>query len=194
MIIEDNLAAYGLPPVLRRRFASLFTPRSYDAGEMVVHQQTPIEHLYFVSRGLIRFFYTRDDGREFNKSFLGSGSMGGALSAYLGDGIAPFGIQALEPTRLWSARYAQIAALYDEDPHFDRMGRLWVERLAVKKERRERSLLEEDATTRYLHFLSEYPELAQQIPLYHIARYIGVTEVSLSRIRARLARSASSAG
>ncbi|MEM9459405.1 MAG: Crp/Fnr family transcriptional regulator [Myxococcota bacterium] len=193
MTLEDNLAAFGLPTDLRRRFASLFTPKGYDAGEVIVHQGTPIQHFYFVSRGLIRFFYTRDDGREFNKSFLGEGSMGGALSAYLGDGIAPFGIQALEPTRLWSAPYAHLAALYDEDRRFERMGRQWVERLAVKKERRERALLEQDATTRYLHFLAEYPQLAQRIPLYHIARYIGVTEVSLSRIRARLARSPSSA-
>ncbi len=186
------LAAYGvlagLTEAQASRLASLFTRVAFEPGAPMARQGERLEAFWFIESGLVRFFYTRTDGREFNKSFIGAGAFCGALSAYLTDGLAPYGIEALEPTRAWVTRYAEVSALYDEDPAFGRLARHWVERLALKKERRERALLEEDATTRYRHFVREYPELSARIPQYHIAHYIGVTEVSLSRIRARLAK------
>jgi CRP-like cAMP-binding protein len=185
--LVDYALRSGLDCEQAQRLAALFEPSAFDVGEAMARQGEPLETFWFIESGLVRFFYTREDGREFNKSFIGARTFCGALSAYLTDGIAPYGIEALEPTRAWATRYAWVAALYDEDPSFGRFARRWVERLALKKERRERALLEEDATTRYLHFVREYPDLSARIPQYHIARYIGVTEVSLSRIRARLA-------
>ena len=42
------------------------------------------------------------------------------------------------------------------------------------------------AEERYLHFLKTFPDLAQRIPQYYIASYVGVKPESLSRIRKRL--------
>lgn len=47
-----------------------------------------------------------------------------------------------------------------------------------------RELLETDARQRYLNFLEENSHLMQDISLKDLAAYLGVTQVSLSRIRA----------
>jgi len=47
-------------------------------------------------------------------------------------------------------------------------------------------LLLDDAPTRYLNFLAEYPALEPRLKQYHIASYLGITPVTLSRIRANL--------
>jgi CRP-like cAMP-binding protein len=60
------------------------------------------------------------------------------------------------------------------------------ESLFIKKERREATLLLDDAKTRYLNFLEEYPGLETRLKQYHIASYLGITPVSLSRVRAQL--------
>jgi len=44
-------------------------------------------------------------------------------------------------------------------------------------------VISQDATTRYLEFMTNYPSLVNRIPLAYIASYLGVTQQSLSRIR-----------
>jgi hypothetical protein len=55
--------------------------------------------------------------------------------------------------------------------------------LLVRKELRTRSLLQQNAKERYLSFLETYPNLADRIPQYQLASYLGITEVSISRIK-----------
>lgn len=45
-------------------------------------------------------------------------------------------------------------------------------------------MLEENAKERYANFVRDYPTLLQRISLGDLANYIGITQVSLSRIRA----------
>jgi hypothetical protein len=45
-------------------------------------------------------------------------------------------------------------------------------------------MLEENAKERYNNFVNDYPTLLQRISLGELANYIGITQVSLSRIRA----------
>jgi len=46
------------------------------------------------------------------------------------------------------------------------------------------SLLVKDASQRYNELIELHPEILQRIPLGHIASYLGISQVSLSRIRA----------
>jgi CRP-like cAMP-binding protein len=50
-----------------------------------------------------------------------------------------------------------------------------------------------NATQRYQLFLRDHGPLAERLPLHHVASYLGVTNVALSRIRGRL-RAASTTG
>ena len=45
-------------------------------------------------------------------------------------------------------------------------------------------ILEEQASARYENFLKENPLLLQRVSLRDLASYLGITQVSLSRIRA----------
>lgn len=58
-----------------------------------------------------------------------------------------------------------------------------ISRALVRKVERISLLVSQDATTRYLEFLENYPGLANRIPLSDIASYLGITQQSLSRIR-----------
>ncbi len=63
------------------------------------------------------------------------------------------------------------------------------ERRFWQKEEREVQLLTMNATRRYLRLSESSPWLLQRVSQRHIATYLGMTEVSLSRIRGQLARS-----
>ena len=66
------------------------------------------------------------------------------------------------------------------------IGRIASEILYIEKSNRELSLLSKTAEERYLDLFNEQPELIQNIPLKHIASYIGITPQALSRIRKRI--------
>lgn len=169
-------------------FSKLFVVQHVEQGAHLVLPGAPLHHLYFVSQGLLRFYYIDADGREWNKSFVEEGSLAGAFSSYVLGLPAPYAIEALEPTTVLAARWSEVASLYEADPVFDRLGRRFAEWLLVRKELRERAFLELDATERYQAFLSANPSLAARLPAYQIASYLGITEVALSRIKGKLGK------
>ncbi|MFP4114257.1 MAG: hypothetical protein ACOC2Y_05130 [Spirochaetota bacterium] len=62
----------------------------------------------------------------------------------------------------------------------------------VRKCDRERELLTLDAISAYETFLAQFPGLAERLPLYHIAGYLGISPETLSRIRKKRTTSVSS--
>ena len=160
-----------------------FSARDGAAGAHVALPGADRHEVLYVVAGLLRFYYPGADGTESNKAFLAEGEFGGPLAAAaLGLSIL-YGVEALEPTRLLVAPRAAFAALVERGGAFERIGRKLTERLLVRKGLRTRSLLQDDARTRYLAFVRDHPALAARVPLYHVASYLGVTDVHLSRVR-----------
>jgi CRP-like cAMP-binding protein len=79
--------------------------------------------------------------------------------------------------------HSDFVKLADKYPGWGALARKILERLALKKERREASFLLLSARQRYEEFLLEFGGEAKEIPLKHVAMYLGITDVALSRIR-----------
>ena len=170
--------------------AALFTPREAEAQAHLVLPGTTDHEVLFVTRGLLRFYYPSGDGAEANKAFVAEGEFAGPLAAAALGLPVVYGVQALERTSVLAAPYADFARLVERDAAFERLGRKLAERVLIRKELRTRNLLLLSAKERYRHFVEDRPDLVQRVPLYHIASYLGVTDVHLSRIRRELAQAA----
>lgn len=159
-----------------------------QAGELVFAAGDDLQELFFIGSGLVRYFYVTPDGREFNKSFVSSGSVVTCLSSFLERLPAPFFTEALDTSILIAVPMDELRSLRQTDPEVERLINRFVTNLALQKEKREASFLLEDAAGRYEAFLRNFPDVAARIPQYHIASYLGITPVALSRIRGRRAR------
>jgi CRP-like cAMP-binding protein len=160
--------------------------RGFERNEYLVSAGEIADNFYFIIAGLVRFFYITEDGKEFNKNFaMENGFAGSFHSLVLG---APCGyfIQALERTNTIVLPNQLLRELYERHPCWERLGRRNAENLALVKEAREKELLLDSLETRYRRFMMEFPGLADRIPQYHIASYLGVTDVALSRIRRKI--------
>ncbi len=142
--------------------------------------------LWFVFQGLVRNFYTTKEGKEFNKSFIAAPSLCGAMTEIVTGKPSRFSIDALEDTSVIAISIPWFREMSTTNSAFKTLALVLAEQLALKKEHREAELLLDDAPTRYQHFLKESPHLFARIPAYHIASYIGITEVALSRIKKSL--------
>ena len=70
----------------------------------------------------------------------------------------------------------------------ERLARKMAEYYFLEKERKELEIVMLNATERYQLFQAEFPKIEQYIPQYHVASYLGITPIQLSRIRHRLAK------
>lgn len=166
--------------------------RRLEAGETLFAAGDQLQDLHFVSQGLVRYFYLTSDGKEFNKNFVSAGGVATSLSAFLVDQLSPFFVQALEDTLIVSVPFDQLRALRSQWGELERLINQFIADLALKKERREASFLLQNASERYEAFLLDFEAIAPRLQQFHIASYLGITPVALSRIRGRRSRKARS--
>lgn len=176
-----------LDPNRQLELVSRFEVRQVEAGYAVALPGDDRHEILFVAEGLLRFYYPGVDGRETNKAFVVEGEFAGAVaSAQLGVPLL-YGIEALETTTVLASSYRAFSELMDADPAFERLGRKLAETILARKERKARDLMLKSASERYADLLEARPDLVQRVPLYHLASYLGMTDVHLSRVRRELA-------
>lgn len=96
-------------------------------------------------------------------------------------------IEALTDSRLLAFSYKHLQSLYEQSPKWEWFGRLVAEYLAIGLEERMAGLLILSPEERYLELLeSNKQKIVERIPQHYIANYLGITPVSLSRIRKRV--------
>ncbi len=169
---------------------SCFEPRSFLTGDHVFEAGDCVSRIGFLVSGLARYYYLTRDGKEYNKAFALPGQPLTSVIALVTGQPSPFYIQALAPCDCLFMAYEKWVALCEQQPEWALLGRHLLEQLAIKKEGREADFLLLSAQERYEKFLVEYREIADRLPNYHIASYLGITEVGLSRIRRRLGMTA----
>ncbi|MBD2503088.1 Crp/Fnr family transcriptional regulator [Anabaena azotica] len=168
------------------KLTCIFQPRTLNTGEFLIRAGDIPSQIGFVVSGILRLYYVNSVGTEFTKSFCLENHFVTAYSALILKQPAPFFIEALEDSSLLVADYSQYLQLCAENSCWQTINHKFVEALYIKKEKREAELLLDDATTRYKNFLLEYPDLDCRVKQYHIASYLGISPVSLSRIRKNL--------
>jgi CRP-like cAMP-binding protein len=155
----------------------------FEKNDFLIRASDVAQNFYFITEGLVRLFYSTEDGKEFNKGFAMENGYAGSFHSLVLQAPCGFYVQALERTNTLILPNQLLRELYKRHTCWERLGRRNAENLAIVKEAREKELLLDSLETRYRRFLSEYPGLADRIPQYHIASYLGVTNVGLSRIR-----------
>jgi CRP-like cAMP-binding protein len=167
-------------------FSRNLAERCFNKNQLLIHAGEPVSDFFFINAGLVRFFYLKEEGKEYNKAFAMESDFVGSFSSMIDDTSCRYSVQALEKTEVLVIPVRLIQSGYDRHPAWERIGRRHAETVAVKKEIREGEFLLDSAETRYRRLLSDYPTLIRRVNQYHIASYLGITDVALSRIRKRI--------
>lgn len=142
--------------------------------------------------GIFRVFYVTEAGEEKILAFRDEGRMLSAFSAILEHTPSWYDIQALEDSDLLYIGLDQYAEGLRGHRCWQDISAKYVQMLFVEKERRESEFLSDNAETRYQKFKNRFPGMENRIRQYHIAAYLGMTPVALSRIRKKLQENGSS--
>jgi CRP-like cAMP-binding protein len=138
--------------------------------------------IYFVKSGVLRIYYFKGDlditeSFEFENSFVAR-----AESLFAGQPSRK-GIQAIEESNLIAIDSTKLFILFDSYPELERLFRKIIESSYVNTVNRIESLQFNSAEERYNSLIRESPDVLKRIPLKYVASFLGITQVSLSRIR-----------
>ena len=141
---------------------------------------------FYISEGILRLYYIDHEGNEVNEGFYDEGELLGPISSFVNGSPCPYYIQALEPANLVVANYHQFHAYGFDRPEILRFEITFMHNLFVRNAKRDGKRLLGNGEQRYRWFCREYPQFLERVPQYHIASFLGMTPVSLSRLRKQI--------
>lgn len=176
-----------------KRFSPLSdeAKRALEAITKVVHIQKnqdlqPIGHtcktIYFIEEGIVRIYYYKD-GIDITDSFALENNVIARVESLFTGKPSRKGIQALEDSEIVAIDADKLFRLYDSHPAIERLFRKVFEASHVETVNRIEGIQFHTAEERYKALLADAPDIIQRVPLKYIASYLGITQVSLSRIR-----------
>jgi len=159
-----------------------FRPDSLQKNDFFSKAGRIADSVAFVKEGILRSFYQIKD-RETTTFFQMPGSIAVALRSFVENQVAREYIQALTNAEIIAISRKDLYQLYAENWKWQQVGRMVIEYYYMHLEQRMISLQSLSAQERYQQFSQSSPEVFREVPLHHIASYLGISPETLSRIR-----------
>lgn len=179
--IIDN--THKLPDTSKLTLKNSIAEVRYPKGHILLRADKIEKNIYFIKQGIARA-YSKTAGNEITFWFGREGDPVISMKSYVANQRGYEDIELLEDCELYLLKTSDLQKLFNKDIHIANWGRKFAEQELVKTEERIISRQFRTATERYKELLKENPDLIQRVQLGHIASYLGITQVSLSRIRA----------
>src|SRR5690606_6302063 len=151
-------------------------------SDFLIRENQICRKLYFIHQGAISVFIL-EDGNEHIKDFSLHNKFITAYTSFQTEKPSAIYLRAEQNCELISWSKPFLDSLVKNNIRWTAFAKNMSDYLFMRKEKREISLLSDNAETRYLDFLKEYPQAFQMFPQYLIASYLGIRPQSLSRIR-----------
>lgn len=158
---------------------------SHQKGEILIHAERTEVYFYIIEEGIARA-YSDGKNQQITFWFGQKGDMLFSYNSYINNEPGYENIELLEDCRLYKIKIVDLLYLYMVNIELANWGRKIVETELIATEKRLIDRLFKTATDRYHDFSAQTPELIKKVALKHIASYLGVTQVTLSRIRANI--------
>ncbi|MCH4824654.1 Crp/Fnr family transcriptional regulator [Gramella lutea] len=184
MKIDEILdKVYKLPDQAKQKIIESIDEVNYKKGEILFQADKIVQEIYFIKKGIVRA-YTKTSDNDITFWFGKEGDTVISMRSYVANNKGYEDIEVLEDSEFYKVDISYLRKLFKEDIHIANWGRKFAEQELIKTEKRLISRQFRTAKDRYKELIENNPDLIRRVQLGHIASYLGITQVSLSRIRA----------
>lgn len=167
---------------LIRQLTELGEVRPVKKGHLLYREGEVPSKLTFLLQGLLRGYFLDASGRDITDCFAFKPGTPATAGVALGDS-ATISIEALEDSQVLELPMSSVLELMEEYPQLYRLySTFLLEALKCHWEVKA-AMYQYTAMERYQWFLRTYPGLYHQVSGKHIASFLGMTQVTLSRLR-----------
>lgn len=157
----------------------------YSKGHILLRAEKIESDIYFIKKGIVRAYADFPD-KEITFWFGKEGDTAISMRSYVENKKGYENIELLEDCELYKLNTEKLKKLFAEDIHIANWGRKFAERELIKTESLFISRQFGTASERYKELVKDNPDLILRVQLGYIASYLGITQVSLSRIRSEI--------
>lgn len=156
-------------------------PVAAGQGSFLLRQGEQQEDIFFLQEGVVRAVHVSADGVERVKEFYFAGEYCFLYLSWLAKVPARYSLQAITPIA-----YQRLPLSYLATSQGAELANSLLRQQLIYKERKEEMMLLHAPEKRYGYVLEHFPTWCERLTQRELANYIGITAVSLSRIRKRI--------
>lgn len=169
--------------------ALLYAAKSatYQPGEYLIKEGSCKKEVFLIKKGLVRIFHLNDRGEEITLALRCENETIASPDTVLFDQPSRFYFQAIEPTETLSIDHGLLQVLIARNPNLEENRKQVLLKILKESIDQVHSFILYSPEERYEKYVRENPHIINRAPDKYIANILGVTPVSLSRIRKRIA-------
>lgn len=174
-----------IPETHIQRFLDISVKREYLPNSYFLREGEKSDKVGFIVSGICRYMYATE-ARDYTIAFYSEGSFIGNCIAAMHKDVSKYSIQFLEHSTIVEISYDEWVAPFENEAWWKNALLMFREHELSIMEQREREMHMMDSKEKYLSFINRYPNLENRIKQHIIATYLGITPVSLSRIKKQM--------
>ncbi|HEX9600424.1 MAG TPA: Crp/Fnr family transcriptional regulator [Mariniflexile sp.] len=176
----------NIPQDIKEELLKISELKTVKAGEQIVELGETPSKVFMLVSGIVRCYLSTESGKEYNKSFYLPLSFVGPLTDLIQKTPSLFVFETLEDSEMYEVDYYKLTDLCKKNESLRTLYYRVLEVTYMMYEKRLVELISLDAKARYIELQKQIPNVDALIPQYHIASYLGITAVQLSRIRKKI--------
>ena len=170
--------------VLLEQFQDILIEKEVAAKTVLLTEGEISTNIFFIKKGCLREWFNKD-GKDITFQFFFEGQPVASIDSFMNQKPSLFTIESIETSFILTIRKTDFKKLLNSFPEF----KTGFQDLIFERFRNYGQLflsrIKDSPQERYNDLIKNQPELIQRVPQHYIASYLGITPISLSRIRNR---------
>ena len=165
-------------------FLHLFKKQQIPARTILLQEGKISRKAFYIEKGCIRLWFN-NNGKEVTFQFFFEGEAVSSIESFNTNQPSLFNIETVEPCIIRSIGKKIFQEIVDSSPEISKDIQGHIFKRLVFYQKLFLSRIKDNPQKRYEELIKTHPKILQRIPQHYIASYLGITPVSLSRIRNR---------
>lgn len=165
-------------------FMHLFKEEKFSARKILLREGNISKKAFYIQQGCIRLWFN-NNGKEITFQFFFEGEGVSSVESFRTNQPSLFNIETVEPCTVLSITKKEFLQILDTAPVIKSLLDETIFKRMVYYQKLFLSRIKDSPQKRYEDLIEHQPQILKRVPQHYIASYLGITPVSLSRIRNR---------
>jgi CRP-like cAMP-binding protein len=169
------------------KYGHLVKEKTVPAKTVLLHEGDVSRNAYFIREGCLRLWFN-NKGKDVTFQFFFENEAVSSVESFRSGEPSLFSIESVEPTTVYVISKKNFEEIFVANPVYAAIVQAALVKRMSHYSRLFMSYIKNTPEERYHELLKTSPHIIKRIPQHYIASYLGITSVSLSRIRNREVR------
>ncbi|HTF30133.1 MAG TPA: Crp/Fnr family transcriptional regulator [Flavitalea sp.] len=166
------------------KFKHLFNRQEIPAKTILLKEGVVSKKAYYIEQGCLRAWFN-NNGRDITFQFFFEGEGVSSVESFMTKQPSLFTIESIEPCIIHSISKNDFSTIIDTSPIIKQQFEEQILQRLIFYQKLFLSRIKDNPEKRYLELMTNNPKILQRVPQHYISSFLGITSVSLSRIRNR---------